>query len=181
MRSERPPDLITGAGARPRQELHAAAASMGLRQVLDKLCQSSAEKGGKKGEKAYTCGPALATVGIVSRSSTDREPVPLGRSRRARVPRANLVNELVRTTPLCHRLPGSRRARPMPSSARCGRLDSWGSGGLEQYLSPKKKPRTPSCPPPPPLPYSTHAARQMRLGSRFRRGRAALQAGSCMR
>jgi hypothetical protein len=51
MRSERPPDLITGAGARPRQELHAAAASMGLRQVLDKLCQSSAEKGGKKGEK----------------------------------------------------------------------------------------------------------------------------------
>ena len=109
------------------------------------LCQSSAEKGGKKGEKFQgreTCGPALATVGIVSRSSTNREPVPLGRSRRARVPRANLVNELVRTTPLCHRLPGSRRARPMPSSARCGRLDSWGSGGLEQYLSPKKKPRT---------------------------------------
>jgi hypothetical protein len=105
---------------------------------------------GKRERKRETCGPALATVGIVSRSSTDREPVPLGRSRRARVPRANLVNELVRTTPLCHRLPGSRRARPMPSSARCGRLDSWGSGGLEQYLSPKKKPRTPSCPPPPP-------------------------------
>ena len=102
MRSERPPDSITGAGARPRQELHAAAASMnGTNQPPRRVVVASPkerskwviiyERGALKWVIIYERGP-LKWVIIYerdgARSGGHRAPWGLSPHKRERLARA---------------------------------------------------------------------------------------------